>query len=507
MAEPTRRTRGPFGRLTAAVNGTVFVAALALVLVVWVTVSRPFDPPQQAPVPVRLDGATARAAAGLPGYPGSVVVLTYHAVSDGDHAGSTLTRQLFGEHLAALAAAGYRTVRLADVERLIAHQPVSLPPKALLLTLDDGTLTDWTTVDPMLKRYGFTAVAFLTTSKMVAAGTPSYYLSTRQLRALRATGRWEFGSHSHAMHEQVPVPGDLAPALGNRILVHGRLESADAWRSRVRADLAKSQAFFRRVFGRPASAFSYPFGDTGSMGNAPALARELPGLLRAAGFGVAFVGENVPTEHVNAVSAQSPRWTLDRIGVRATTSVSDLLEMVRGAVPVAPPHDLADLGWLGDLASCGHRPGALVLRSDGYGTCMLGGVNTSQWVDYTLRTRLTGVNRHAAAVIAVRDGAGAGHRGRVEIVIGESSIVVRQQIGDAARVVLAKAALPASRTGRTVRIRVHRDTAEVTVDGRSLRATFDRRLHEGGIKFAIAADGGHRIVVYERPTLTPDPAK
>ncbi|GAA4608112.1 hypothetical protein GCM10023195_31500 [Actinoallomurus liliacearum] len=500
MAEPTR-----LKRLGEAVNSTVFIAALALVLVVWVAMSRPFDPPRQAPAPARLDTATARTAAGLPGYPGSVVVLTYHAVSDGDHAGSTLTRRLFGEHLAALAAAGYRTVRLADVERLIAHQPVRLPPKALLLTFDDGTLTDWTTVDPMLERYHFTAVAFLTTSKVVAAGTPSYYLSTRQLRALRATGRWEFGSHSHAMHEQVPVPGDLAPPLGNRILVHGRLESPAAWRSRVRADLARSQAFFRHVLGRPASAFSYPFGDTGSMGDSPALAKELPGLLRDAGFGVAFIGENVPTEHVNAVSAQSPRWTLDRIGVRATTSVSDLLEMVRGAVPVAPPHDLAALRWMGDLADCAHRSGGLAVRSDGYGTCLLdGGVNTSQWVDYTVRARVTGVNRHAAAVIAVRDGAGAGHRGRLEVVLGESSIVVRQQIGDAARVVLAKAVLPASRTGRAVLIRVHRDTADVTVDGRRLRATFDRRLHEGGIKFGIAADGGRRIVVYERPTLTPD---
>ncbi|GAA0363207.1 polysaccharide deacetylase family protein [Actinoallomurus spadix] len=499
MAEPTR-----LGRVGAVVNGTLFVGALALVLVVWVAMSRPFDPPRQAPPPVHLDAVTARTAAGLPGYPGSVVVLTYHAVSDADHAGSTLTRRLFGEHLAALAAAGYRTVRLADVERLIAHQPVRLPPKALLLTFDDGTLSDWTTVDPVLERYHFTAAAFLTTSKMVAAGTPSYYLSTRQLRALRATGRWEFGSHTHALHEQVPVPGDLAPALVNRILVHGRQESPEAWRSRVRADLARSQKFFRRAFGRPASAFSYPFGDTGGMGDAPALARELPGLLRDAGFGVAFVGENVPTEHVNAVSAQSPRWTLDRIGVRATTSVSDLLEMVRGAVPVAPPHDLAALSWIGDLADCAHRPGVLSVRSDGYGTCLLGEVNTSQWVDYTVRTRITGVNRHAAAVIAVRDGAGAGHRGRLEVVVGEGSIVVREQVGDAARVVLARAVLPASRAGRTVLIRVHRDTADVSVDGRRLRAAFDRRLHEGGTKFGIAAEGGRRTVVYSRPTLTPD---
>jgi poly-beta-1,6-N-acetyl-D-glucosamine N-deacetylase len=504
MAEPSPLVRRPSVgvRLTRTVTGTVFVASLAVVVLVWVSVSRPFDPHQRPPVPAFLDAATTRAAAELPAYPGTVVALTYHAVSDDDHAGSTLTRRLFGQHLAALAAAGYHTVRLADVERLIAHQPVRLPAKALLLTFDDGTLTDWTTVDPVLRKYHFNAVAFLTTSKIVAAGTPSYYLSTRQLRALRANGRWEFGSHTDALHSQTPIPGDLAPPMSNRVLVHGREESMAAWRARVGADLGRSQRFFRQVFGRPAGAFSYPFGDTGRTGNTPAIATELPDLLRDAGFGAAFVGENVPTEHVNAISAQSARWTLERIGVRATTSVADLLEMIRDAVPVAPPKRLAGLPWLGDLASCRHRRTSLVVTSDTYGTCLLSGVNTSQWVNYRLVTTVRGVTRHASAVIAVRDGAGAGHRGRLEIVLGESSLVVREQIGDASRVVLARTRLSSGGAVRRLQILLRRDTAEVRVGrARPLRVVFDRRLHEGGVKFALAADSGRHTVVYDAPEL------
>ncbi|GLY74682.1 polysaccharide deacetylase family protein [Actinoallomurus iriomotensis] len=504
MAEPRQLVRRPSTgvRLARTVTGAVFVASLAVVVLVWIAVSRPFDPHQRPPVPAVIDAATTRAAEELPAYPGTVVALTYHAVSDDDHAGSTLTRRLFGQHMAALAAAGYHTVRLSDVEKLISHQPVRLPARALLLTFDDGTLTDWTTVDPVLKKYHFNAVAFLTTSKIVSAGTPSYYLSTRQLRGLRANGRWEFGSHSYALHSQTTVPGDLAPPMSNRILVHGHEESMSAWRSRVAADLAKSQGFFRQVFGRPASAFSYPFGDTGSTGNTPAIATAMPGVLRDAGFGAAFVGENVPTEHVNAISAQSARWTLERIGVRATTSVADLLEMIRDAVPVAPPTRLAGLPWLGDLATCHHGPAALAVSSDTYGTCLLSGVNTSQWVDYTLVTTVRGISRHASAVIAVRDGAGAGHRGRLEIVLGEGSLVVREQIGDASRVVLARTRLAPGGAVRGIRILLRRDTADVRVGStRHLKVVFDRRLHEGGVKFAVAADGGRHTLVYGSPHL------
>lgn len=504
MAEPRQLIRRPSWsvRVARTATGTVFLASLAAVILIWITLSRPFDPSQRPPVPAHIDAATTRAAASLPAYPGTVVTLTYHAVSDVDHAGSTLTRRLFSQHLAALAAAGYHTVRLSDVEKLISHQPVRLPAKSLLLTFDDGTLTDWTTVDPVLKKYHFNAVAFITTSRIVAAGTPSYYLSTRQLRALRASGRWEFGSHSDALHSLVPVPGDLAPPMGNRILVRGHEESMAGWRARVGADLARSQRFFQHVFGRSASAFSYPFGDTGSTGNTPAIARAMPGVLSDAGFGAAFVGENVPTEHVNAISAQSARWTLERIGVRATTSVSDLLEMIRSAVPVAPPKELADLAWMGDLATCRSRPAALAVSSDTYGTCLLSGVNTSQWVDYTLLTGVRGASRHAAAIISVRDGAGAGHRGRVEIVLGESSLIVREQIGDASRVVLARATLPPGGAVRNLQIQVRHNIADVRIGGtRHLRVAFDRRLHEGGVKFAIAADSGRHTVVFDTPNL------
>jgi peptidoglycan/xylan/chitin deacetylase (PgdA/CDA1 family) len=493
-------------KLSRSVTGAVFLSALGVATATWIGLSQPFDPQQQSTTPTILDPSVTRAAAHLPGYPGSIIALTYHGVSDTDHAGSTLSRKVFGQHMAALAAAGYRTVHLSDVEKLLAHQAVHLPPRALLLTFDDGQLTDWTTIDPVLKEYRFNAVGFLTTAKIVEPGTPSYYLSTRQVQNLAATGRWEFGSHSHDLHGLVQIPGDIAPPMTNLILVHGRLESIDQWRARIRKDLARSQSFFRKVLGHPATAFSFPYGERGNGGNSAKITKQLPTLIREAGFGEAFVGENVPTDHIDAISGQSPRWLLNRIGSRATTSVTDLLELIRGSVPVAPPHNLARLPWIGDLATCRRINRALVVESDAYGTCLLTGFNTSQWTDYTIRTRISGITRNSSAVISVRDGAGAGHRGRVEVVVGVSGIIVRQQVGDGDRADLVRAQLPPGGKVRVIQIVLRRNRALIKIpNSKPLLVTFDRRLNEGGVRFEIAAQG-KRAVIFEAPTLTSAPA-
>ncbi|WP_433229415.1 polysaccharide deacetylase family protein [Actinomadura formosensis] len=495
---PARSTR-----LFRAFTGLVFLCALGLALTTWVTLSRPFDPGQKEALAVRLDPGTARTAAALPRHPGSVLVLTYHGVSGTGHTGSTLSRELFGEHMAALAAAGYRTVRLRDVEDLLARRPVDLPPRALLITFDDGRLTDWTTADPVLKEHGFTAAGFLTTGKIVQPGTPSYYLSTRQVEDLAATGRWEFGSHSDGLHDLARIPGDVAAPMPNLILVDGKRETIGHWRARVRRDLAHSQRFFRKTLGHRVTAFSYPFGRPGGAGNDPRIAAELPALLRHAGFAEAFVGENVPTGHVDALTADSPRWALGRIGVRATTSVSDLLEMIRGAVPTPPPHDLWALPWTGDLATCRRHASDLRVTSDVYGSCLLGGVNTSRWTDYRVTTSVFGIDPRTSAVIAVRDGAAVDRRGRVEVVVGTASVLVRQRVDDRDPVVLGRRPIASRAGARDVRIEVRGTRLTVAVAGGApLHATIDPRLGKGGLKFEIAARDQSTLIFHE-PTLDP----
>ncbi|QFG24406.1 polysaccharide deacetylase family protein [Actinomadura sp. WMMB 499] len=495
-----------------ALLGFVFLCSLALAMVTWVSISRPFDPGQAEAAAVRLDPAVLRAADALPAHPGTVVALTYHGVDDRDGAQGTLTRELFGKHMAALDAAGYETVRLRDVLDLLRGRPVRLPPRALLLTFDDGRITDWTDADPVLEKHGFTATAFLPTGRIVEPGTPSYHLSTEQVRALAATGRWEFGSHTHALHERVRIPGDVGAPLPNRIVAGGRPETLDAWRSRVRADLERSQEFFRRTLGHEVAAFSYPFGE--ATGNDRRAAAALPGLLREAGFRVAFTGEGVPDGHVDAIGADAPPLRAGRVGVRHTTSAAGLLELVRRAVPAPPPHALAALPWRGDGVTCGRHGADLRVGGERYGTCVLGGTaeggpNTARWRDYRVTASISGLTPRSGAVVAVRDGAGAGHPGRVEVVVGDGAVVARQRIGGAP-VPLGRTGLDGGDGGdgaRDVAIEVRGDRLTVSVEGGGpLRAVLSGGtgppVDRGGVVLGITARGG-RTVTFHDPTFVP----
>jgi poly-beta-1,6-N-acetyl-D-glucosamine N-deacetylase len=489
---------GSLATLLRITTTLLSIGALGIAALAWIHLSQPFDPPQLSPISVPAAGVTTE----VPAYPGAVTVLTYHDVSDRDPSTKTLTRRAFTKHMATLSALGYQTISLAAVRDLVSHKHVRLPQRPLLLTFDDGSLTTWTAIDPVLRRYHFTAVAFLTTDLLVEPGTPSYFLSTRQVRKLRETGRWEFGSHTAAMDRLVPVPGDMKPPLTNRIRTVRGPEDVAHWRSRVVNDLARSQQRLKELTGSAAIALSYPFGDAGNDSNVPQATTELPALLKTAGFDVAFVGENVPTGHVDAVTESSPRWLLPRIGVRRTTSVEDLLGTIRASIPTPMPGRLTDLRWIGDDAECTVTSKSItVSRPRHPGSCSVPDVNTSRWINYSLNVSVKGISPGTTAVIGLRDGAGSGHYGRVEVVIGMTQMIIRQRVGSARLQILRTVSLP-TRTRTALTISVRAEVVTVHVAGQpATTATFDRRLHEGGITLTKAG-AGSGAATFQRPILT-----
>ena len=501
------------GGLRAA-TGLAFLAALVITAVVWVTASRPYNPAQQAAWVAPADPAAALAAPAARPFPSAVVSITYHAVSDTNPAFTAVTPALLSEHLAALKAAGFHTITLRDVERLVAGQPVRLPAKPLLLTFDDGVASDWTLVDPLLKAYHFTALAFIVTGRVVPPGRPSYYLSTRQIQQMAATGRWDLGCHTDKLHYYAPVPGGTAPALTNRILVHGKEETVAQWRARVSADLARCQAFFRRLVGHPATAFAYPFGGPSSGGNIPSVAAIMPQLFRQAGLDWAFYDGGVPPGHIDALGPWSDRYGMERIPTRSVTSVAALMNLIRRTLPAEPAANLSGLTWRGIGATCATAPTgrdrSLTVSTTAYGTCLLGDLNTSRWRDYTVRTRVAGLSRRVTAIIGVRDGAGTGYAGRLEIALGERGLIVREQVGKRPHQVLATAPMAPSPVGpgiRDVRIAVTGDRAVITVSGApAIAVTLAPSLGAGGVQFAVAAQGPH-AVTFESPTMVVAPAR
>lgn len=133
-----------------------------------------------------------------PGVPlsGPVPILMYHyirTVTDpNDQLGYNLSvaPELFEQHVAWLAANGYRGVRMDTLRRCLNGEPIC-PPRPVALTFDDGYMDAYTDALPILQRYGFPATFYITTDFVEQRG----YMGWEQLAALRAAGM-EIGSHS-----------------------------------------------------------------------------------------------------------------------------------------------------------------------------------------------------------------------------------------------------------------------------------------------------------------------
>jgi peptidoglycan/xylan/chitin deacetylase (PgdA/CDA1 family) len=498
---PNRWRRG--ARFTGSV---ALLAGLLVAAGLWVVRTRPYDPAQhQAP-------AVAVAARDFPVYRDAPLVLQYHDISSATGSPSTITPHAFAGHLDTLRKAGFHSVRLADVEAMMSGSPVRLPPRPVLLTFDDGLASNWLDADPVLQRYGFTAVAFLVTGAVTDPHRPSSHLSTEQVRRMAASGRWEFGGHTDDLHHLAAVRGGTqAPALINR-LAGDHEETLAQWEARVRADLLRSQRFFQDVLGRPVRAFAFPYGAADHPSNDPAIPGRLPRLLGDAGFRFGFTGEDRNRGEQQPVTPDADPYRLPRVTVTGDLDPAGLLAALRKAAPDPITADLTTLGWSGVDVRCtvrrtaGHAP-ALRVSSSGYGRCTAP-VNPVQWTDYRLTTGVAGGDRAATAFIGVRAGRTTGGRDRAEVVLGEAVVRIREQVGARVEVLAARRLPPGG--DRRVDITVKGDRITVRVDrGRPMTARLAPALAAGAVDFGIATHGartldylGPRLVDLRSPPVT-----
>lgn len=123
-------------------------------------------------------------------------ILMYHYIRYVDETSDPLgyqlsiTPELFDAHIAWLYNNGYSTLRMDTVERCLRGE-IICPERSVALTFDDGYEDAYTTVLPILQRYGFTATFYIITDSI---GQPGY-MSWEQIATLRDAGM-EIGSHT-----------------------------------------------------------------------------------------------------------------------------------------------------------------------------------------------------------------------------------------------------------------------------------------------------------------------
>jgi len=164
-------------------------------------------------------------------YSGKIPILMYHYIrdyadqSDPIGVGLSVSPAKFAAQLDYLQLNDYKTITFLDVEKN------NVPPKAIILTFDDGYIDFYQNAYPELKRRGMTAVSYIVTS---------------------------FNGGRYLDDSQIKEIADYGIEIGSHTISHLNL----AMTSSVRAqkEINDSRPILERVIGKPIISFCYPTG-------------------------------------------------------------------------------------------------------------------------------------------------------------------------------------------------------------------------------------------------------
>lgn len=221
----------------------------------------------------------------------AVPVLMYHVIAPAPpgakYAGLWVSPDAFRAQVDALAKAGYTAVTLDQVLDAWEGKP-TLPPKPVVLTFDDGYLSQGKDAGAILAARGWPGVLYLAWHNL---GTPGGISRTR-VKAMIKAG-WEIDAHT---------------------INHRDLTTLDA--SGLRTEVAGSREKIRQAFGVPVNGFCYPAGRFD-----PTVEQAV----RDAGY------RSATTELPGRATPAQDRFALSRIRVNAGDSPAAVLARVRGA--------------------------------------------------------------------------------------------------------------------------------------------------------------------------------
>ena len=226
-----------------------------------------FAPPSQRPL----------AANDAPWPKNHVLGIAYHDVDDRDpdQALVAVRTERLIEQLAWLRENNYQPVTVDQIITARNGGP-ELPPRAVLLSFDDGYSSFYTRVMPILRAYNWPAIlapvgSWVNTplnQTVDFAGVPrkrSEFLTWEQIREVSKSGLVEIAAHTDANHKGILAnpQGNQQPAATTRRydLATGRYETEADFQARLRKDVAAISEKIRKVTGYSPRVWVWPYGE------------------------------------------------------------------------------------------------------------------------------------------------------------------------------------------------------------------------------------------------------
>ncbi|WP_134703464.1 stalk domain-containing protein [Ammoniphilus sp. YIM 78166] len=229
----------------------------------------------------------------------SVPVLTYHhLLRDQENqlyrTNSAVTSvEMFEQHMKYLYENGFSTFTLQELEQYLDGK-IHLPQKSVIITFDDGYLSNYHYGYTILKNYGFSATIFAVTSLIREQPERFHpdqlnYISWPEIN--QHSDVFSIECHTYDMHRQVNLKGYLLFKPNQEIL----------------ADLALSKSKLN------ASYFAYPYGQYN---------QTTTKLLKESGYRMAFTTKN------SKVTPKVQRFEMPRYGIYPWTKMNDFIHYV-----------------------------------------------------------------------------------------------------------------------------------------------------------------------------------
>ena len=197
-------------------------------------------------------------------YTQTIPVLMYHHLSDTEpENGTVISSERFRRQMELLQREGYQPVSVAAL-RAFVQQGVPLPEHPVLLTFDDGYLSNYELAYPILQEFGFPAVIF---AIGCSVGHTRYYKETSytltphfgeaEIRKMLASGLMEIQSHTFDMHQWPPYESGEAVRVS---LMPLEGESRESYLNAVVQDAGKERELLRRCGVEDCFAIAFPGG-------------------------------------------------------------------------------------------------------------------------------------------------------------------------------------------------------------------------------------------------------
>jgi peptidoglycan/xylan/chitin deacetylase (PgdA/CDA1 family) len=184
------------------------------------------------------------------------IIMYHHVLKDWTRQGNyVVTLKELEQDLAYIQSRGYETVVVRDLIDYV-YRGVPLPEKPIMITFDDGYLSNMIYAYPLLEKYDMKAVIsvvgrFIQRYTDEPDDNVNYaQMSWEQVGWMANTGRIEIQNHSFDLHRETLGEGVLRSAQETQ------KENMD----RIREDLLKNQQLIKAATGKWPSCVAYPFG-------------------------------------------------------------------------------------------------------------------------------------------------------------------------------------------------------------------------------------------------------